>query len=530
MGNPLTLSSSMTLGIVGNPKRVMTSFTGSEIQELDLGEGQLTGLFTQWIQHDALILPGNSGGPLVNLRGEVIGINELGGSGVGFAIPANLVSHVLNQALAFGEVKRGWIGVTIYPVERIGLEAGVLVASVQNGSPAFEAGIQAGDVILTLNDEPANAVFFDEIPLIYKRFADFEPGSLVRVGCLRASENMQANVRVAPMERYLADTREITDLGLTLRDITGPMALIRRYPDADGVLITGYRPGYPADETRPQLRGGDVIIEVNGKAVKDSESFEKIIKEIGEREDVLVRVRRGTEDVVSVMDTTEKKPPRMGGELPKAWIGIRTQVLTEEVAGALGLGKTRGFRVTQVFPETKAEEADLQVGDVITELNGSPLRAFRPQDAELLTRQVENLVIDETAKLTILRDGAPTPIDIVLEETPQTAAEVKTAEDELLEFKVREITFMDRVDHDWPNDQSGVIVTEVTGGGWASLGSLRGGDLLRRINDIEVRSIADFKEAVDRIRREQPARISIFVVRGYRTAFVFAEPEYPEGR
>ena len=90
MGNPLTLSSSMTLGIVGNPSRVFTSFTGADMEDQDLGEGQLTGLFTKWIQHDALILPGNSGGPLVNLRGEVVGINELGGNGVGFAIPSNL--------------------------------------------------------------------------------------------------------------------------------------------------------------------------------------------------------------------------------------------------------------------------------------------------------------------------------------------------------------------------------------------------------------------------------------------------------
>ncbi len=107
MGNPLTLSSSMTLGIVGNPSRVFTSFTGSDMDEMDLGGGQVTGLFTRWIQHDALILPGNSGGPLVNLRGEVVGINELGGTGVGFAIPSNLASHVLNQALTHGSIPRG---------------------------------------------------------------------------------------------------------------------------------------------------------------------------------------------------------------------------------------------------------------------------------------------------------------------------------------------------------------------------------------------------------------------------------------
>ena len=104
MGNPLTLSSSMTLGIVSNPKRVFASFTGAEMDELDLGDGQMTGLFTRWIQHDALILPGNSGGPLVNLKGEVVGINELGGGGRGLRHP--LQPHVVGAQPGAG-VRRG---------------------------------------------------------------------------------------------------------------------------------------------------------------------------------------------------------------------------------------------------------------------------------------------------------------------------------------------------------------------------------------------------------------------------------------
>ena len=151
MGNPLTLSSSMTLGIVGNPSRVFTSFTGSDMDDMDLGDGQVTGLFTRWIQHDALILPGNSGGPLVNLRGEVVGINELGGNGVGFAIPSNLAAHVLNQALTYGEVRRGWFGVTIFPVEKMDLKHGALVSALQPGGPAEQAGVVPGDVLLSID-------------------------------------------------------------------------------------------------------------------------------------------------------------------------------------------------------------------------------------------------------------------------------------------------------------------------------------------------------------------------------------------
>src|SRR5262245_37126896 len=181
MGNPLTLSSSMTLGIVGNPSRVFTSFTGSDIDEMDLGGGQVTGLFTRWIQHDALILPGNSGGPLVNLRGEVVGINELGGTGVGFAIPSNLASHVLNQALTHGSIPRGWLGLTVQPVDKMRLREGVLVGSLQPSGPAEKAGLATGDLILAINGEPVSVLFFEQVPPFYKRVADLAPGSKARL-------------------------------------------------------------------------------------------------------------------------------------------------------------------------------------------------------------------------------------------------------------------------------------------------------------------------------------------------------------
>ncbi|MBN2446824.1 MAG: trypsin-like peptidase domain-containing protein, partial [Phycisphaerae bacterium] len=93
MGSPLALSRSVTLGIVSNTERVF-AMGDDTTDEMQLGAGQRTGLFTRWIQHDALIHHGNSGGPLVNLRGEIVGVNELGGSGQGFAIPANLVREV----------------------------------------------------------------------------------------------------------------------------------------------------------------------------------------------------------------------------------------------------------------------------------------------------------------------------------------------------------------------------------------------------------------------------------------------------
>jgi serine protease Do len=527
MGNPLTLSSSMTLGIVGNPSRVFTSFTGADMDELDLGEGQLTGLFTRWIQHDALILPGNSGGPLVNLRGEVVGINELGGSGVGFAIPSNLASHVLNQALTFGEVRRGWFGVSVGPVEKMGLRSGALVTSIQPGGPAAKAGLEPGDVLLSVDGTPTDAVFFEEVPVLYKRLADYPEGSKTKVVYRRGSEERTAELVVTRMERFLGDEEEFRNIGISVRGITGPMALMRRYPDPNGVIVTGVRPGFPADDAKPSLQAGDVIVDLDGKKVTTLEAFHGIAEGLGKKAGIRVRVRRGKDDVVTVIDTSKKPPESLGAELPKAWLGVSTQVVTPDVATALGLKDVRGFRLTQVYPGTAAAKAGLAVGDVLTALNGGALNASRVQDAEMLKRQIEQLSVDEEVTFKILREGQPQEVKVVLEETPKSAGEAKSAPDPDLEYKVRELVFQDRIDHRWDDpDPKGVLVTEVTSGGWASLAGLHSGDLIVKIQGNPVPGIAEFEAATKKLKETKPTVVTLFVRRGYRTAFVFIEVEW----
>jgi len=528
MGNPLTLSSSMTLGIVGNPSRVFTSFTGSDMDDMDLGEGQLTGLFTRWIQHDALILPGNSGGPLVNLRGEVIGINELGGAGVGFAIPSNLARHVLNQALTHGEVRRGWFGITLYPVEKMGRRDGALVSAVQPGGPVEKAGIQPGDLILSVDERPLTALHFEDVPTLYKRLADFPSGSKARVRYLRAGESKEAVVEVARMERFLGDEHELRSLGLSVREITGPMALLRRWPNQHGVLVTGVRPGFPADDAKPGLSGGDVILELDGKPITDLASFKAIADGLGKKAGIRVRMRRNNDDLVTVLDTSKKPPESLGAELPKAWLGVATQVVTPDVAAALGAKDLRGFRITQVYPGTEAAKAELKIGDVLTALNGQDLKASRIQDAEVLKRRIENMGVGEKAEFQIVRDAKPTTVAVVLEETPNTVAEAKTAKDDDLELKVRAIVFFVRVENRWPLDQKGVVVTDVTRGGWASLAGLQGGDLILKIQEEPVDDVPAFEARTKKLKEQKPETVSIFVRRGYRTHYVFVQPQWKE--
>ncbi len=179
LGNPFALSSSVTLGIVSNAHRVFTDFTGSELSDMELDGGETTGWLTQWIQHDALILPGNSGGPLVNLAGEVIGINELGGGGIGFAIPARVAADVLRHALANGVVRRSFLGFAALPVAKLGRQSGALISSVTPGGPAEAAGLAAGDILLALNGEKVEARFFEQIPELYRRVAELPIGAAV---------------------------------------------------------------------------------------------------------------------------------------------------------------------------------------------------------------------------------------------------------------------------------------------------------------------------------------------------------------
>ncbi len=526
MGNPLTLSSSMTLGVVSNTKRVFTDFTGTDMEDMDLGEGEKTGLFTRWIQHDALILPGNSGGPLVNLRGEVIGINELGGSGVGFAIPSNIAGFVLNQALTYGEVRRGWLGLTILPVGKLGRDRGALVSSLQPSGPAEKAGLKPGDLVLSIAGDPVEVRFFEQIPLLYQTIAALPAGKEVAIRYLRDGAEATATATVVHMEKVLGDEREFTDVGLTVRAITGPMALARRYPNVEGVLVTGLRPGQPFEEAKPKIEADDVIVALGGEPVKDIDGFAKAVGAIGKNASILVTCRRGVEEIVTVVKTTEAKEFKGGRELPKAWIGIKTQVVTPDLADALGIKGAKGFRITEVYPACKAHEAGLRAGDVITKLNGEKLTASRQQDEEDLRHAIEDLPCGDQVAFAVLRNGAEQQVQVTLEPSPAAVAEAKSSTQKDLDFAVRDLTFLDRIENRWDEGTKGVLVVQAESGGWANMAGLHVKDLVLAVKGQEVTDVASFEKAMSKALETKPKVLEVFLRRGQRTHFVFLEPDW----
>jgi serine protease Do len=526
MGNPFALSSSVTLGIVSNPKRVFTDFAGSEMSEMELGAGETTGLFTQWIQHDALILPGNSGGPLVDLDGRVVGINELGGGGIGFAIPARVAGNVLRHAIADGEVRRGDLGFLVLPVAKTGRTKGALVSAVWPGSPAVKAGLKPGDIVLRLAGEPVAVLFFEQVPDLYRRIADLPIGSDVELAVERAGAPLALRATVTELEPARGEERELRRLGISAQEITGPMALARELRVRDGLLVTGIRPGQPAAGARPQINPGDVVVAVDDAPVRSLVELERALAAAGP--ELLIELWRGDERLLSIARLPDERNGRSGGELPKAWLGVRTQVVTAELAEAIGLPGTSGFRITEVYPFTAAASAGLEVGDLVLAIDGEPLEASRPQDAEELRRIVEERPIGELARFGLLRAGAPVEVAVRLEAQPEGADQARRSRQEEFEFAVRDLLFLDRVEENWSLDQRGVVVTDVVSGGWAHMAGLRTRDLIVRIDSTPITDVPSFEAALAQTLIERPAVVTFFLRRGARTHFVFLEPEWAE--
>ncbi len=536
MGSPFALSRSITLGIVSNTERVFgREFGGDEVEELELNEGQRTGLFTNWIQHDAAINPGNSGGPLVNLKGEVVGVNELGGSQMAFAIPSNLARAVVAALVQHGEVPRSDIGVSFKAIQRTGHDEGVLINSITKDSPAARAGLRAGDVILAMDDVPVTVRFIEQVPALLKRIADLPIGATIKVTYRRNGSVADTRVTTARLGKDRGDEAAFRGWGLAGMDITPKMAEDRRLEHAAGVLITSVRSGGPAATAAPPLAPDDVLRAVDGRPVSDLAALIAVYREMVDRkplpEFLLLEFDRGGENQLTLLRPRPDKevdPPR---ELRKAWIGVATQPILRELAAKLGYADRTGFRITRVYPGTRAAESGLRVGDVVVALNGEPLALRGMQDAGLLARQVRRLEIDEPATLTVLRADGPVDVTVTLEPTRLTAEEVRRERNRDFELTVRELTFFDRDENRWGDDVTGVLVEQVEGAGWAGLGGIESGDLIQQIDGRAVPDIDEYRKVMEDVTQRKPQRVVFVVLRGVRTHFHFVEPEWvPETR
>ncbi|MBY0307551.1 MAG: PDZ domain-containing protein, partial [Phycisphaerales bacterium] len=498
MGSPLSLSRSVTLGIVSNDERVFanTWTNDKEMDELEI-DGETTGIFTRWIQHDALINPGNSGGPLVNLRGQIVGINTRGGNGMGFASPSLLARDVVEKLIRDKEVVRSTAGFALKPIDKSGYSEGVFVNSVHDNppGPAAKAGLKPGDVITKIDGKPVTVKFIEEVPPLLRDIADKPVGASFGVEYVRGGKIGTATIVTEKLLRERGDETALRGWGISVSEITERYARERRLKGTEGVVITGVRSGSPAALAEPALTWGDIVREVSGKPVKSIKEFAETYKGImtpgignPEKipENLLIRFERRGKDNVTVIKPRPKPNVDPTREVPKPWIGVAVQPVLRDLAKEMNLS-TQGFRVTRVYPRTLAAGSDLKVGDVITSIDDTKVIPRTINDSGLFQRTVRQLKSDQKdVSLSVLRDGAPVTVKVPLEKTRIAPEEARKQENKDFELSVRELTFFDRDDNEWDETINGVLVEGAEPTGWAGQGGISEGDLVIRINDADV--------------------------------------------
>ena len=280
IGNPLGLGGTVTAGILSAISR-------------DIGNGP----YVKFLQTDASINRGNSGGPLFNVEGEVIGINsaiisQTGGSiGLGFAIPSNSAKKIVQQLKDFGRTKRGWLGVQIQPVtvdiaESLGLtdQKGAFVSNVNPEGPSKKAGIEAGDVILKFNN--IEILKMIDLPRVV---AESDVGSIARVDIWRKNEILTVEVKLGelPEETFVERKENKTDKNEDV-EIISLGIFINETEKKRGVIVT------KIDQIDSELKIGDIIVEINREEILNTKSFIKTLEKIKQtgRLSILLRIER----------------------------------------------------------------------------------------------------------------------------------------------------------------------------------------------------------------------------------------------
>jgi Do/DeqQ family serine protease len=298
VGNPLGIGQTVTSGIISAKGRSTDTGTGS---------------FQDFLQTDAPINKGNSGGALVNTRGELIGINSQilspngGNIGIGFAIPSNMARGVMDQLIKSGKVQRGMLGVTIQQITPdlaagLGLKdaKGILVSGVTPGGPADKAGLKSGDVILQVNGKDVS-----DSNQLRNEVAAMAPGTEVTLTTLRNGAQQQVHVKLSELTTQNAQQQNEqggggggaapSKLGIQVTPLTPDVARQLGLPrNAQGVVVSSVDPNGPAAQAG--LQEGDLIEQVNRQPVKSPSDVRDALAKSGNRP-VLLLINRGGQTV-----------------------------------------------------------------------------------------------------------------------------------------------------------------------------------------------------------------------------------------
>ncbi len=296
-------SDSLELGemvlAIGNPLGLGQTVTSGIISAKGTSDLQITG-FEDFVQTDATINPDSYGGPLVNLNGEVVGISTIppkqtaGYFGISLAVPINVVKKATEDLIKHGRITRGWLGVTAQPVTRelqkaLGLKnnLGALVSGIEPGSPAANAGIKSGDVIIKYNGKKIKDLLH-----LRSLVKGTEINKEVEMTVLRDGQELILNTAI--LETRKSESRSKNDLfqnlGLVVQNLTGKLSINLGFEDEKGVIITNVQRGSPA--AKAGLTKGDLIVEIQHKPVTSSDELYQAILKIQNEDDILMFIKR----------------------------------------------------------------------------------------------------------------------------------------------------------------------------------------------------------------------------------------------
>ena len=292
VGTPFGLSRTVTRGIISNNNRYFEDSHGVR--------GYETGTFNTWLQTDAAINPGNSGGPLVTEDGSVIGINArgyIGAYNLGFAIPGNIAKKISAGLVRDGAITRSYVGLMPRDLQdlenfyALSINTGMLINSVDVGSPAAKAGLRGGDIVLAIDGQKVDGRFPEQLPPIQNLIASRPVGAKLTFSIKRGAETRDLVVTTEKLESRVGEEWAFEKWGLSVRKVSRTYARENQLTDDTGLLVIGVQPGFPADMAG--LSRFDIIFKINQQPIVNLEVAKKLHAEFEAKpEPTLVEARR----------------------------------------------------------------------------------------------------------------------------------------------------------------------------------------------------------------------------------------------